>query len=298
MITQEKSTKTVYGNPLQDKRLKGLEVVKSAIVIITPEIASEWLTRNKSNRQVKMGVVNNYVKQMQAGQWKENTGESIKFDDKGNLIDGQHRLHAIIRSGKSISMEVKTDMDWNTRKVIDTGTKRVAADLLAMEGYSNPMILAATAKFVLMFKLGKYSWAANNKGQSSQRVYVSNQDILKYVKDNSENLDEIIRDFQKTAKGFKYLTVSLMAGLYILYSEKSQRYAEEFFEKLTKGDSLSVTNPIFLLRERLIRDKTAKRKMMLLERLGLCVLAWNAFRESKKLASLVFNENEKFPRVI
>lgn len=292
------ATQFQYLNPLQDKRIKGLEVVKSATVIVTPEIASEWLTRNKSNRQVKMGVVNNYVKQMQNGQWKEGTGESIKFDVKGFLIDGQHRLHSIVKYGKPLRMEVKTDMDWNTRKVIDTGTKRVAADLLSMEGYANPMILAATAKFVLMFKLGKYSWAAANKGQATQKVYVSNQDILEYVKDNAENLNEIIRDFQKTFKGFKYLTVSLMSGLYILYSEKSQRDSDEFFEKLTKGDSLSMTNPIFLLRELLIRDKTAKRKMKVLERLGLCVLAWNAFRENRKLQSLVFNESEKFPRLI
>jgi hypothetical protein len=63
----------------------------SEIVVVTPELASKWLARNKKNRRVYQGRVALYASQMASGEWHL-THQGIAFDELGNLVDGQHRL--------------------------------------------------------------------------------------------------------------------------------------------------------------------------------------------------------------
>jgi hypothetical protein len=68
------------------------------IVLVTLEIAAQWLDRNPQNRRIVQSRVSFYAAQMQAGSWKL-THQGIAFDEYGNLVDGQHRLYAVILSG-------------------------------------------------------------------------------------------------------------------------------------------------------------------------------------------------------
>lgn len=66
------------------------------VVEITPELARQLLSNNKINRKIKPTIVERYAEQMEAGEWKF-TGDTIKVDGEGMLLDGQHRLLAIIK---------------------------------------------------------------------------------------------------------------------------------------------------------------------------------------------------------
>jgi hypothetical protein len=50
------------------------------------------------------------------------------------LVDGQHRLAAIIEADLPIEVTVFTDVGAGTFDVLDTGKRRNAADVLAIEG--------------------------------------------------------------------------------------------------------------------------------------------------------------------
>lgn len=63
--------------------------------IITPETAKSWLLKNVHNRPLRDGLVTTYATDMANEQWQSN-GESIKFSSEGELLDGQHRLAAVI----------------------------------------------------------------------------------------------------------------------------------------------------------------------------------------------------------
>lgn len=72
------------------------------IVLITPELAEELLRKNTENfRSLDVARVEVYAKAMRAGKWELN-GESIKISHDEVLLDGQTRLHAIVRSGVSV----------------------------------------------------------------------------------------------------------------------------------------------------------------------------------------------------
>ena len=67
---------------------------------ITPEYAKELLDYNKKNRSLSKATVDRYAEDMRKDNWQQN-GEAIKIDWDGNLIDGQHRLAACVKSGVS-----------------------------------------------------------------------------------------------------------------------------------------------------------------------------------------------------
>ena len=84
---------------------------KIGIVRVTPALATEWLEGNVAlNRRLIPNLVTFYAAEMRAGKWRVN-GESIKFSKSGALMDGQHRLHAIIKVNQSIPMVVVRELD-------------------------------------------------------------------------------------------------------------------------------------------------------------------------------------------
>lgn len=81
--------------------VRKIEIVKTKIVKITPEMATEMLTKNLDNRKVRPKTVTEYASYMRNGQWIEN-GETILMSDDGFILNGQHRLSAIVMSNISI----------------------------------------------------------------------------------------------------------------------------------------------------------------------------------------------------
>ena len=85
--------------------------MEAKVQVITPELAEQYLTKNTNNyRSMSNSVVNAYATDMKTGNWKFN-GDSIKFNKSGILVDGQHRLAAIVKSGVPIQMMVITEIE-------------------------------------------------------------------------------------------------------------------------------------------------------------------------------------------
>ena len=78
------------------------------IVEITPKIAREMLTKNVCNRSFRHTWVSVLAQDMLNGNW-ELTPSPIIFDEDGTLIDGQHRLMAVEKSGVTCSFVVCTN---------------------------------------------------------------------------------------------------------------------------------------------------------------------------------------------
>ena len=58
------------------------------------------------------------------------THQAIAFDAKGNLIDGQHRLRAVIMSGVTVTMQVAFDCEIGVGAPIDIGIRRSTSFIL------------------------------------------------------------------------------------------------------------------------------------------------------------------------
>lgn len=108
--------------------------VSIALETITPKRAQEWLDRhNQGNRPLNRRHVSMLASDMGRKQWRL-THEPIAFEVGGRLIDGQHRLSAIVQSGLSQKMYVARDVAEGSQLFIDNGRKRSLADAAAFDG--------------------------------------------------------------------------------------------------------------------------------------------------------------------
>jgi len=102
---------------------------------------------------------------MVEGRWKLN-GEPIILSDKGNLMNGQHRLHAVIRSNTPAYMMLTEGVDEAAFATMDAGINRTAGDVLAMNGVTNFNHVAAMTRMMLNYKDG----ASINRPCSPQQI--------------------------------------------------------------------------------------------------------------------------------
>ena len=127
-----------------------MNITTSKIEKITPEIAAKMLLKNINNRPITQSRVMEYAREMRIKNFHF-TGEAIKFDGDGNLLDGQHRLLAVEESKETVEMLVIRGLDKEAFKYMDTGRTRQAQDVLAIEGIKNAPKIAAMVKFILIF---------------------------------------------------------------------------------------------------------------------------------------------------
>ncbi|QVJ00421.1 hypothetical protein KGD82_16815 [Nocardiopsis eucommiae] len=113
---------------------------------ITPDIAQTWLyDRNKGNRSLSMQTAQRYADVMTTGRWQL-THQGIAFDTDGNILDGQHRLLAVVLAKTPVDMWVFVNKDRASFSVLDVGRRRQAGQLINTTPYG--MVAAAACRFL------------------------------------------------------------------------------------------------------------------------------------------------------
>jgi hypothetical protein len=105
----------------------------SIATLITPEAAQSILeTCNASNRRMRGWWAAALAAAIKRGEWLL-THQGIAFDQHGNLIDGQHRLKAIVLAGIAVKMFVFVGLESRSFMAIDVGVKRSTSDTTGLE---------------------------------------------------------------------------------------------------------------------------------------------------------------------
>lgn len=123
--------------------------ITTEFIEITPEMAAELLENNSVNRKLRPRLVAAYSRDMATGLWRA-TGEAVKISRTGRLLDGQHRLSAIIESGVPTMMLVVRGLDDNDQVLMDQGAARTANDAVRLAGYTNSAHTSSIARWLLM----------------------------------------------------------------------------------------------------------------------------------------------------
>ena len=97
--------------------------------LITPTTAEKYLEKNRDNRTLRTSQVEFLTRAMQDGQFLA-THQGVAFTKDGTLVDGQHRLHAVVRSKESVWLLVVRGLDDSAKQVLDCGITRTVADRL------------------------------------------------------------------------------------------------------------------------------------------------------------------------
>tara|TARA_R110000764_G_C10946248_1_gene376694 strand:+ start:163 stop:954 length:792 start_codon:yes stop_codon:yes gene_type:complete len=263
--------------------------MKTEVRDITPEIAKEMLKRNHRNRKVSESHVNFLTTEMVNGQWLFD-GQPIRFAEGGRLLDGQHRLSAIVKSGTTQSFLILSGIDPLTFKVMDTGKNRSSGDVFSIEGIEYSATVSSTTRMIYVLKKGR---------AESESRKMSNSILLEFYNENPKIL-EFVKDSHKLYVDFnRVLSHSYISGFKYLMAEKNIVASELFWDKVCTGLGLEVGSPMLALRKRLIEDKMSKSSLSVAEKNALVIKAWNHFRKGNTVKFLKYNkDNEKFPVII
>lgn len=261
---------------------------------VTPSMAEEILTRNTVNRPLRSGVAEKYARDMRAGEWEKN-GEAVKIAEDGTLLDGQHRLWAVIYSGlKYVELLVLTDLPMSAIRTIDTGTPRNYADYRRISGNAegrtikNPRMLQATARWLRWYE---NEWPALSLG----KLPYTNAELDETANGHSGLLDAVDAA-TRTNKLRRLGYGQSIAGVYCLAREHNPDLADRWLQQLETGegepDSAAIT-----LRERLIAAKLSGQKLTSMRAAVYIIKSWNAFAEGDPLKHFKWQDEELVPGV-
>jgi hypothetical protein len=242
-------------------------------IVVGPTEAWRWLATNVRNRNLRKAQVLAYARDMAAGRWTF-TGESIKFDRDGHLLDGQHRLAAIVQSGVSITMPVMRGLDPDVQHNMDAGIKRLGSDALALDGHKNTNVLAAAARLAILWTSGRLS--STEKGSA-----VTTAEQVAFVNANTDLVRAV--ELANTIKKHLDCPQSVVACAWWALARIDVFEANEFFMDLANMQFSDTSDPRVALLRRLQTARRNREHVPQQAYLALVIRTWNAVRAGKPL---------------
>lgn len=216
-------------------------------VFMTPEWASSLLEKNCVNRPLSGSVVRNYAKSLKTGAWRL-THQGIALSTNGELIDGQHRLHAIVLTGTGAEILLFSDCDPATFTVLDTGYKRTAGHALSLGGVASPNEVAAVCRLAMAYERVPHKiWA------SSLTTY-TNDDIFTWHEKYAESIGVAVKTAISCRNKFPLIKRAPLATALFLAIQGGYEMPilSHFLDQLCDGDGLQKDSPVFSFRRALI----------------------------------------------
>lgn len=249
--------------------------IAASIQSITPELAAKWLARNTRNRPINSSSLAGYVRDMRAGKWQV-TGEAIKFDNEGTLLDGQHRLTAVVQSGATVQMLVVRGIEGGAQAVMDAGRRRSAADQFALGGKKNVTILQGAARVALRFPAAGFI----KVGITSP----TNSEIAEFVESHPaiNRAAEMAMHYRKGTD----LPPSVLAIAWMRLSEIDVFATAAFFDAIATMATDGPGDPRLALARRIATARRINERLSPSDYLTFIFRAWNAWRSGKELQHL------------
>jgi len=259
---------------------KELRTPHAELERITPFDAAKYLEANRSNRPISRSIVDSYVGAMLAGEWLVN-GESIKFDWNGELVDGQHRLAAIVKAKTAQWFFVVRELDPEVFKTLDTGRKRSASDVFAIRKIYNPNAVAVACRLL-------HRTLAQQLGA---RKRISNSALDALLARHTRFI-ELATEADHLPYGTKILAPGQRMFAFYMAIGVDEPRARAFFRALSgHPDPTDRAQPNAVrLRERLTSTMDEIVKPASSVRLGWVIQAWNATLDGKPV--------ERFSRLL
>jgi len=259
--------------------------------LITPSRAKELLEANINNRRVRAEVVSRYTKDILSGRWKEDTGEVIKISKSGIILDGQHRLYAIVKANTPIFFHIAYGLEDSVSDVLDTGSVRSATDVFKLNKITNDSSIPSIIQTYYLLKNGHFT-----SGQKDMRL--TNAQLLQKYYDNEILWQEVCKKSHNWYMSFaKILPKSFIGGFYSVFKEIDSELAINFMNELCTG--INVTNEtMLLLRNRFMQDKMSQKKINQTLKTIFMIKAWNCYIKGIVLKKLAFDsEREAYPKI-
>lgn len=253
------------------------------IVQVTPELAQKWLGLNTANRKLKPPQIAAFANEMSNGRWLLN-GEAIKLAGPAyaptKLLDGQNRLHAVLKAQATVTMMVVFGLTADTQGTMDSGAKRTAADNLQIAGIANPAIVAAAAVIALRVAAGKATGGGMNVLNTAAEAFIyDNPDLIKSA--------EVASKFARKTD----VPPSQVAYTHWVLAKIDSEQAYLFWRDAAEKIGLAAGDPVIALTNRFAEARRNRERVPLPAVLSAVYRAWNYRRDEKTLRVIRTNSS-------
>lgn len=253
-------------------------------------MAAQFLNHNNLNRPLNDQHVKRIAGQIISGKWKFN-GDTIKFSTKRNVLDGQHRLWAVMEAKVPVETLIVDGIDEDAFATIDTLRKpRSGADVLALKGASrHRQYTSAALQWLLRWQRG---YLETYRSPSNR---IENSDIEMMY----ENNKGIERAIERVIKLRGLANPSLVGFFYYILANRSPELAERMVFTLENPAGVAMNDPFFRLRMYFASDNLKAKDPVVT--IALMVKAANAAYFNREVKALVWRNQgsapEAFPKL-
>jgi len=255
-------------------------------VHLTPELAERYLsTRYEQQRVMRANHVARLVASIKAGEWIPN-GEPLQFDKDGRMFDGQHRCQAVVEANRPIWVRVVRNVPIEAYAVVDTGSARLASDILKFAGIPNATLIAAAVSWCIAYDVeGIYPSTRRVVSILEPSRSPTHAEIEHYYTENAA-----MQEYVPIARACRLLLTPAVA-LFLAYKThlSNKEKAEAFWNAIMGDAQVGVHSPMYHLLEILSAAKRepniARNRLTPMEAAFAVGRAWLAFVAGKRVTS-------------
>lgn len=238
--------------------------MNTEVMKVTPALAEKWLTETEKiegirNRSIADGKVALYAENMVRGNWEISHQGIALYKTRDNLVgvlDGQHRLWAVIKASVPIIMQVThysgggIEDAVEIMKTFDRGQTRTIGHVLQIESkVTAPGTRGAIARQLLAFLRGG--------GSSDQSVIrkITDADIIDAVHRYERSLDWFCSLRRSRKGGNRFLSAPIAAALVYVHSiPQHEEVAVLVGNQLSGGEGLYQGDPALVFRDWILKE--------------------------------------------
>lgn len=259
------------------------------IETINPKTALE-LTKNKlpEQRPLRPGNVSQLMSEMNRGAFRLSCDAICLL--KGRLANGQHRLEAVVKSGKSAPFIVLRTNDEEIYKITDAGRPRTIGDGLVGTNYAS--LVSSTARLVLAYDFGLINHSGYN--MNTKEKPITRSVIFEYIETHREKLKEQSRLVFGLYSKTKIVGTTITVAFLHIASRTNEEKAKAFITNVYLGEMIDASKDF---RDRMIKQSNTRSRLRQAHVFGLLIKAWNSYENGTRPGTLVFKDTEEFPEI-
>ena len=235
-----------------------MKEIAFAIEAIDPQRATQYLSQNTGNRRISRAHVEALARDLTQDRWMFNA-QPICFARSGRLLNGQHRLHAVILAGREIEVPVVRGLDEAAYATYDNHAKRRADLGDRLDSFGDHALAYAMANLL---------WQHERKTLSMHNAKATAAEIQQIVAEHPRLL--MLRSFARKMGHFGRASVIGYAA-YVMERDDAE-LAARFLAALETGADQRPGHPILALRGAMQKLRVNKASQS--EQLAVMLAGW------------------------
>jgi len=249
-----------------EEALRDPSTYSMTVETITPQQAELYLAANRGNRNIVQSHVEALARDIKNGQWMFNA-QPICFSRSGRLLNGQHRLSAVIEAGQPIEVMVMRGLPEEAFETYDKQAKKAPPVDELFEDFGDKALISATA--VLL-------WRRDLRPADQPNARPTATEVRDVIRDNPDLMQ--LRGFSRKMVRHGRSSAMLYVAHKILRDDP--RLGRVFLDRLESAADLPAGHMILKLRDRLLDLRKADQNSQINEVLAV----WEKFRKRPGIA--------------